>query len=75
MSDGNDDRTRRRTSLSEKQLAVKWDANRGFWVPGLRNVECPTFPKMATQSSNACVTRKSTNTGTSAGWLRPRSSR
>ena len=34
-------------NLSEKQLPVKWDANRGFWVPDLRSVECPTFTKMA----------------------------
>lgn len=31
--------------LSNKQLPVKWDASRGFWVSGLKHTECPTYHK------------------------------
>lgn len=32
-------------NLSSKQLAMKWDPERGFWVPGLKQVQCTTLEK------------------------------
>jgi Kinesin motor domain len=32
-------------NISNKQLPLKYDADKGFWVQGLRHVKCSSFPR------------------------------
>jgi hypothetical protein len=39
---------------SSEQLALKWDPVKGFWVPDLKLIECPTLDKML-RVARTCV--------------------